>query len=330
MKRLAALVERALNEAEAVRLAQEDFADKAKPLTMKSLIVFPKNGWASPVVGRDWVSPAMEGTPSAAFCENFAFVVVAREEEGRKLLDVGSARKPSCGDYMAALDRDSSLRLRIERESASPDQPMGAMGGFRQAVASNVPSKGIFVREPELARLLIEVKDPKSSTGWKHALRDEPRWMPQIGRLRFLPFESGPFENESLTLSLRKDGRVESAAYETKDAALARIASGAADATEKYIAMTEKREAAARADQKYAFELAGLQRADEKAQLEQEIAIREGNVKRLRAAETEAAVTAEVAAQEIQEKAELEILRREKETLDLQEAIRKLRNPPPA
>ena len=90
---------------------------------------------------------------------------------------------------------------------------------------------------------------------------------PQLGQLRFLPFESGPFENNGLTVLLREDGRLEKFEYKRKSSAAA-FSGSAADIAERIAAADEKREDERRSDRAAARTEAGALRTEEIADLQ--------------------------------------------------------------
>ena len=101
-----------------------------------------------------------------------------------------------------------------------------------------LPDKGLFVRPPEQARLvacktsaLCDPDNPADPENPKETMLVKATdWMtsPQLGQLRFLPFENRMFENNALVLQLAKDGTVEKFQYATKSAIAERMASAAA------------------------------------------------------------------------------------------------------
>ncbi len=185
---------------------------------------------------------------------------------------------------------------------------------------------------------MIEQQD-SAAKAWKTLYTDEQRWVPQIGRLRFLKFESGPFENETLSLALRRDGRVESLVYQTKDAALARLTKAAADSAERLAkaredAETEERSDIdrARADAQYArdeakknAESVAARETREIANLDYQLAV----IQRQRSLLAQQNLSGEDAAARANEltilSSDVALLKAEKERLELTRAVRELR-----
>jgi len=121
--------------------------------------------------------------------------------------------------------------------------------------------KGIFVRPPEMGRILVCRKDPGCSIGGENSiLVGEWLTVPQLGQLRFLPFINRMFENNQLVVQLGADGAVERLQYATKAAMLQRLAETTADAATQY-----------KAAKKDAREEVAAFRAEEVAQLQQQI-----------------------------------------------------------
>lgn len=115
------------------------------------------------------------------------------------------------------------------------------------------PDKGLFVRPPELARLVVcrwsAFCDPSGDY-----VVEVSDWVsvPQLGQLRFLPFTNRMFENNALVLQLGKDGTLEKFQYATKAAIaerLATAASGIADAANGGRKAWREERAARRAEQ---------------------------------------------------------------------------------
>ena len=86
--------------------------------------------------------------------------------------------------------------------------------------------------------------------------------VPQLGQLRFLPFQNRMFENNQLVVELAADGTVEKFQYASKAAPLQMVADMTADAAEQY-----------KTARKDAREELAAARAEEVAQLQQEITL---------------------------------------------------------
>ncbi|WP_417613393.1 hypothetical protein [Owenweeksia hongkongensis] len=141
------------------------------------------------------------------------------------------------------------------RPNSSSDSPCVTSRNTIQA-RDNRPDSGVFVRPPERAKLVIcDKQKPCSNTARKPILDGDLVMAPQAGQLRFIPLSNGPFQNNGLSIALRKDGTVEKLQYAEKSAVAAAAASSfAATATsvESYLAEREKAkkeaEAAAKAE----------------------------------------------------------------------------------
>lgn len=93
------------------------------------------------------------------------------------------------------------------------------------------PDKGVFVRPPETGRILVCSGKTECAVG-SPSMLIVGEWLPvpQLGQLRFLPFENRMFESNQLVVQLAADGTVEKFQYASKAAALQRVAEAAADA----------------------------------------------------------------------------------------------------
>lgn len=120
---------------------------------------------------------------------------------------------------------------------------------------------GIFVRPPEMGRIVVCRKEAGCAIGSDNSLLvGEWLTVPQLGQLRFLPFINRMFENNQLVVQLGADGAVERFQYASKAAMLQRLADTAADAAAQY--KTAKKDAR---------EEIAASRAEEVAQLQQQI-----------------------------------------------------------
>ncbi|MFN4357338.1 hypothetical protein [Sphingopyxis alaskensis] len=241
------------------------------------------------------------------FCSNFQLVawngVSGVPLDPASLVGNETALDAHCEGVIAVLRQSIDVRLRFEPVT----QTRWATGGnvdLAYKLPSDAPAKGLLVREPIRASLVAEYR-LSGTADWKTALKDEPLWVPQLGTLRFLKFASGPFENELLSVELRKDGRIEKQRYETKEAALARLGASAVDIAERVRSDAEKREERRRADEKYLRETAAAERAEELARLQYQLdmltrkkalieASRDDSAERLAAAEL-AQINADIA-----------------------------------
>lgn len=144
------------------------------------------------------------------------------------------------------------------------------------AARDDILDKGVFVREPVRARLLLcGHSTPCADTAETPLFEGRPLMAPQLGQLRFLKFSNGPFQNNALTLSLRTDGGITKMQY-TEKSAIAAVAlasvSASAGSLEKYLkerdAEREKALDDAKADATAARVEAKAVRNDEIAQLQ--------------------------------------------------------------
>jgi hypothetical protein len=137
--------------------------------------------------------------------------------------------------------------------------------------------KGIFVRE-SAEGLLVVCKSATCPPGAPSLVTVEATYAPQLGQLRFLPFENGLFEANELSVLMAEDGRLQKVEYKSTKAALQRATAAAADIasqlrTEQIRRDDEKKkaEADARAAVTAARTEAGALRDKEVADLQAEI-----------------------------------------------------------
>lgn len=90
---------------------------------------------------------------------------------------------------------------------------------------------------------------------------------PQLGQLRYLPFENGTFENNSLSLALAENGSLLRLQYVTKAAVAAELAASAADAVGQINTYREERDQARAEADAAAQALVIAERADTLADL---------------------------------------------------------------
>lgn len=333
------LVKDSTSKSAQVAAKRKEVSDAKNLLQIVSVERWPKASWKN---DEDFSQPAELGISDPEqkygdFCANFKVTLQAKSLEDMSLTLRNLVSPPSeCEGLLLALAQQSKVGVRFDRVV----EPAGDAAGINMAfsVDPKKPSPGIFVREPERANLLIQQQDNKF-LDWKTIYRDEERWVPQIGRLRFLEFESGPFENETLSLALRRDGRVESLVYQTKDAALARLAKAGADTAERIAkaredAETEERSDIdrARADQQYARDEAkknadsvAARETREIANLDYQLAV----IQRQRSLLTQQSLSDEEAAARANGlvilSSDVALLKAEKERLELTRAVRELR-----
>lgn len=110
-------------------------------------------------------------------------------------------------------------------------------------ISADVPQKGVFVRQPVAARLLI----CRTSDELSLCSEDAPEvlytstntMVPQLGTLLFLSFENGVFQNNSLAISLRENGGMEKFEYKELKARGEVAASAAAGVSDQALAFTD-------------------------------------------------------------------------------------------
>lgn len=333
------LVKDSTTKSAQVAAKRKEVSDAKDLLQIVSVERWPKASWKNDETASQ---PAELGISDPEqrygdFCANFEVTVRAVATVDAFLASRNLISPPSkCEGLLLALAQQSKVRVMFDPVVEPAADATGINMAF--TVDPKKASPGIFVREPERAKLVIEQQDGELMS-WKTIYRDEERWVPQIGRLRFLEFESGPFENETLSLALRRDGRVESLVYQTKDAALARLAKAGADTAERIAkaredAETEERSDIdrARADKQYArdeakknAESVAARETRDIANLDYQFAV----IQRQRSLLAQQSLSDEDAAARANEltilSSDVALLKAEKERLELTRAVRELR-----
>ncbi len=110
------------------------------------------------------------------------------------------------------------------------------------AVKSNAPHKGVFIRQPVRARLLLCDKNEPCHGQRKPLLQSKWDTAPQLGQLRFVELQNGVFQNNALSIALREDGSIVKFQYAEKAAIAAAAAAAAANVATKANDFSEKRE----------------------------------------------------------------------------------------
>jgi hypothetical protein len=200
------------------------------------------------------------------------FVLVTEETaSGSRLRQVGNKSPETCAAVKDIALQSAQVRLALKSDAQAP-YDSNAKVAMSETVARAGVNKGVFYRDPVRGRLVVETQN--ADMEWSPIWQDEPQWIPQLGDLRFLPMKSGPFENEVLSLSLRRDGRIEKFSYETKDAAIVRVAQSAASIAEKIQTEMEKQRKSERDNEKYLRETDAAVRLDEIAKIQAQIDLR--------------------------------------------------------
>jgi hypothetical protein len=177
----------------------------------------------------------------------------------------------SSGD--ALKDMEAALNRAVEEQGKNSGQRISrtVKSGDRKW------AKGVFIREPAQARLVVCLAPARPGIGGCNmegatVLNDKIVVAPQFGRLRLLPFTNGPFEDNALKLSLRPNGLIEAFTYGQESSASA-VASNLASVAEKAEATIEKMEEERRSDIKYARETQTWNRTEAAAARAEELAI---------------------------------------------------------
>lgn len=174
---------------------------------------------------------------------------------------------------------------------------------------SSGAAAGLFIRPPVDGRLVLCKEDKRCTAGEKRAvLVGETLPIPQLGQLRFLPFQTRAFQNRQLTLGLRADGTVEKFEFQSK-AAGKRAAALAADLAAQLKAYDDARETEAEKKAKDARELAAAARAEELAELQQQITMM------TKQNELKALLSPTPAAPDLMAQAQLELVRAQAELI---------------
>ena len=93
----------------------------------------------------------------------------------------------------------------------------------------NTPDAGVFVREPAEGKLVVCQGAGACNVEGDSLVTLDGVFAPQLGQLRFLPFRNGPFESNSLSVSLTEDGHLEKIEYKRLKASGQMAAATAAD-----------------------------------------------------------------------------------------------------
>ncbi|HET9638482.1 MAG TPA: hypothetical protein VFP12_04670 [Allosphingosinicella sp.] len=110
------------------------------------------------------------------------------------------------------------------------------------AVTSNAPHRGVFIRQPVRARLVLCDSNAPCFGSRKPLLMSKWDTAPQLGQLRFVPLKNGAFQNNALSITLREDGSIVKFQYAEKAAIAAGMAAAAANVATKLNDFDEKRE----------------------------------------------------------------------------------------
>lgn len=316
MKGLIALVVKQQAASEAMDSANKAVGKALAKLQTKSTFRWPRITSARTPVRFPIGEVPFDPNPDeeAAICEN---LVVTGQPAGDR-----------CRFAQAAFGTLTATRVRLVLEA---DQIHATKGipALTRAINTKGANKGVLVREPARGMLVVERATTEASKfdgdNWERVLTGDPQWISQLGTVRFLPFASGPFENEALSLSLRKDGRIETVKYESKDSALARAAAAAAKASKEIADASESRETERRSDAEYASKQVAAARAEQIAVFDHDITILKKQAEKIAAGKTPS--DAEQAAQVALAQAQADIAQKtaQRDQLKLQQEIDALR-----
>lgn len=104
------------------------------------------------------------------------------------------------------------LKVHAKLDRLEPEAPAAQKdkGPQRQSVSVD-GAKGVFVRPPVLGRLLVcaaNEAEECDENGPRVLVRSDDVAIPQLGTLRFLPFENQAFQDNSLVLEVDKSGNI--------------------------------------------------------------------------------------------------------------------------
>ena len=156
--------------------------------------------------------------------------------------DSGDPNVCNLGDAKACLPKVLQAEWAVQPLAPSRGTPLE--DGNPLTVKTADAQKGIFVRQPEAARLLLcrTGKAPVCSTRSDELLFTSSDAMaPQLGQLRFLPFRNEMFQNNSLVLSLRENGSIEKFEYKDLKAQGEVMAAAAADLAAQGLSFADAR-----------------------------------------------------------------------------------------
>ena len=138
----------------------------------------------------------------------------------------------------------------------------------------HIPDSGLFVREPAEGRLLFCRLARRPCDAAKDEANLTQTAIPQLGQLRYLPLKVGTFQAREMSLSLTKDGRIDTFGYKSTKSAGRTLAATAADVATQIDAAMEKRETERRDDIKYAREQETVEVQSEITRLTKELELR--------------------------------------------------------
>ena len=156
--------------------------------------------------------------------------------------DSGDPNVCNLGDAKACLLRVLQAEWAVQPLAPSRGTPLEDSNPLTVKTAD--AQKGIFVRQPEAARLLVcrTGKAPVCSTRSDELLFTSSDAMaPQLGQLRLLPFRNEMFQNNSLVLSLRENGGIEKFEYKDLKARGEAMAAAAADLAAQGLSFADAR-----------------------------------------------------------------------------------------
>ncbi|MEP2378887.1 hypothetical protein, partial [Parasphingorhabdus sp.] len=147
------------------------------------------------------------------------------------------------------LVRDLDLKYAIERLF---DKGAETVDGKSVEEVSGGPG-GILIRPPEQGRLIVcQTHDGTcDSTTSKKLVKytSPPEFIPQLGQLRLLPFENGPFENSAITVLLRENGLVEKTEYKAINASALDATTAALTVVDELTKLSQAKTAQDKADE---------------------------------------------------------------------------------
>ncbi len=171
-----------------------------------------------------------------------------------KLIEVATASGPAAEDNRCD-GGDAQDCLRDKLQARWLIEPLtrleaGTLTAEKGAVPKTSPQRGVFVRPPEVGRLLIcrtypDPTNPCSTTSRSLLLAAPDAMVPQLGQLRFFPFENGMLQNNSLVLAMRENGSIEKFEYKDLKARGEAAATLAADLVGQGVAFADARRKAA-------------------------------------------------------------------------------------
>ncbi len=202
--------------------------------------------------GRDACPKAPRPAPRAqAQAESQARLAAVLADRPR---DEGAIDEDECLREVDAADQEAELRAAAmaPRSAREGPRPPPQPKGLRITRARDpIADPGIFVRDPARARLVMCQAEECKIASKNLVTTVDTAYAPQVGQLRFLPFQNGLFESNALTVVVGEDGKVQKVEYKRDKAVAQVMAATAADVAGQVRAEQKRLEQEAKDDIAY-------------------------------------------------------------------------------